>query len=320
MSITDPKKSRASDKHHYIPKFYTKRWTRNGQLVIFEKTAWGLDVRDGSPKSTGYQSKLYATLTIPQEVAPDFEKEFFEPADTQAERAMFILGRGKEVYKDNLRDEWAKFISGLLLRCPEDVENFRLNWTKYRVEVPAAWELRYSETRQPNDPPTLAEKVRAIPDTTSELRMFRGFIELISNKNVNAFIKKMRWATIDTSRATQRLLTSDRPVLRTNGLNKRNGHVVLAIGPTRLFVAAFDGPSMSLIKQVAVSDLVRRYNKQIVQGAARYVYADDRSQARFVMKHIGTRPQPRLVEKFFLNRDRVIRLVDSDDHGELTLS
>lgn len=300
-----------ADAHHYIPKFYTKRWTTNGLLTIYEITENGLHIRRGSPKSTGYLSKLYSMKGVPPEEAADIEKEFFAPADTLAEKAMHALGSGRTVYKDNLREAWAQFIVGLLIRCPEDLKLMRENWLNYLVDVPAHWELAYAETRQPGEPATLAEKIKLMTPEAEEKSMFRAYLNLFNHQNVLRFVKKMRWSVWDVSGANQKLLTSDRPVIRTNGLRQTGGHIALAIGPTKLFLAARDIPTMNDLRKMTSNAVVRNYNKQVVEGSGGFVYAADCSQTTFVKRWIGTNPQPRIAHGFFGKR-RVVRIIDKD--------
>lgn len=280
-------------------------------LTIYERTRTGINIREGSPKSTGYLSKLYSMKNVPPEEAEDIEKEFFAPADNAAEKAMHALCNGRTIYKDHLREAWAKYVVGLLIRCPEDLELMRENWLNYIVNVPPHWELAYAQTRAPSDPVTLAEKLKLMTPAAGEKSMFRAFRNLFDQKNVLAFVKKMRWQVWDLSGADKKLLTSDRPVIRTNGLQQAGGHIALAIGPTKLFVAARDIATMGKLEKMSRNVVVRNYNKQVVEGASGLVYAADRSQTPFIKKHIGTNPQVRIAHGFF-DKPRVVTITEED--------
>lgn len=308
--MSQPTQNRA-DAHHYIPKFYTKRWTTGGQLAIYELTENGLYVREGAPKSTGYLSKLYSMKSVPSEEAEDIEKEFFAPADTLAEKAMHALGNGRTIYNDNLREAWAKYIVGLLVRCPEDLELMRANWLDYLIQVPAHWELAYSASRQPGDSPTLADKIKLITPERAEKSMFRAYLNLFDHRNVLNFVKRMRWGVWDVSSASQKLLTSDRPVIRTNGLQQAGGHIALAIGPTKLFLGARDISTMEELRKMTPNVVVKNYNNQVVGGSVRFVYAVDRSQTDFIKKWIGTNPQRRIAHGFF-EKQRVLKITEKE--------
>ncbi|WP_226622544.1 DUF4238 domain-containing protein [Brucella anthropi] len=306
-----------ADKHHYVPKFYTKQWATNGLLTIYQGSEDGLSVRKGAPKSTGYLSRLYSMKNVPVEDAADIEREFFAPADNLAERAMHALRNGRLIYGNNFREAWAQFVMGLLIRCPEDLDLLRGNWLNYLVEVPPHWETIYNQTRKPGDPTTLAEKLKTVSPAAEESSMFRAFLHLFNHQNVLNFVKSMRWFVLDVTAANWSLLTSDRPVVRTNGLQNPGGHIALAIGPTKLFCGALDIQTEKNIRRITPNALVRTYNRQVVEGAARFVYSLDRDQDTFITRWFGKNPQQRIVAKFF-ERQRTVKILDKDGANAAT--
>jgi hypothetical protein len=49
------------DKHHYIPKFYLKRWAAaNGRLTEYSRPFQRVEPRWTHPDGTGYERGLYA--------------------------------------------------------------------------------------------------------------------------------------------------------------------------------------------------------------------------------------------------------------------
>lgn len=301
--------SNPADDHHYIPRFYTKKWATNRLLTIYQLTEAGVYAREGAPKSTGYLSKLYSMENVPPEDAADIEKEFFAPADNLAERAMHALLKGNTLHDERYRVAWTQYVMGLLIRCPEDLKLIRENWMNYLIQVPPHWELAYNETRRHDDPLTLAEKIKQVTPAAKEKSMFRAYLSLFNHANVINFVKNMRWFVKDVSTANWTLLTSDRPVSRTNGLDVPYGHLALAISPTKLFCAARDQETARWLRQAPPNVIVRNYNHQVTAGAVRFVYSINRDQTSFVNRWIGTDPQRRLVEGFFKS-DRVVKLVD----------
>ncbi|ARO31722.1 hypothetical protein NXC14_CH03837 [Rhizobium sp. NXC14] len=303
MTKPDSQKQNPSHKHHYIPQFYMKRWTGgDGQLEIYEKHPRGVNNRRGAPKSTGYQRKLYAMDGFPNEEASAFEKVFFEPADTKASLALAAMERGKFISSTELRSGWSRFLMGLLLRCPEDVAIFRDNWDDYLSDTSVEIEERYAAQRKKGDPETLVAMIKSRPLKDRQLTMFRIFKTLLDHKNVGNHINQMEWQVLDLSDARFQLLTSDRPIVRTNGLKGEGGHLGLAVSPTALFVATNTKEFMKQILRADPNELVRANNERVVEGAAKYVYAADRTQARFIQNHIGRIPEPRLIEGIFRRR------------------
>jgi hypothetical protein len=60
---------------------------------------------------------------------------------------------------------------------------------------------------------------------------------LIDNPNVGRHINSMIWGVIGTEKSSFEFLTSDRPLIMTNGLDNPSSYLILPIGPRRIFVA-----------------------------------------------------------------------------------
>jgi hypothetical protein len=73
------------DKHHYIPRFYLKRWTNaNGRLCEFSRPYDKVKARMTSPKGTGYIPNLYTLPNLDPDLADDWERRFFLRLDDRA--------------------------------------------------------------------------------------------------------------------------------------------------------------------------------------------------------------------------------------------
>ena len=142
--------------------------------------------------------------------------------------------------------------------------------------------------------------------------MFRAFLHLFRHQNVLNFVQSMRWFVLDVEVANWSLLTSDRPVIRTNGLQNPGGHIALAIGPTKIFCGASDIQTEKDIRRITPNALVRTYNRQVVEGAARFVYSLNCDQEVFITRWFGKNPQQRIAAKFF-ERQRTVRIIDKDN-------
>jgi len=85
-------------------------------------------------------------------------------------------------------------------------------------------------------------------------------------------------------------------ILRTRNIEGPQGHTVLPIGPRLLFIAS---PDADFLKQVLKANQVRlakEINRQVVDGATRFVYGVDGKHFRNVQNRFGKTPQPRLME------------------------
>ncbi|UYQ73553.1 DUF4238 domain-containing protein [Pelagibacterium flavum] len=128
-----------------------------------------------------------------------------------------------------------------------------------------------------------------------EISAMRALIKLIDGKGVGEKMNALTWAVIDTTGAEHELLTSDRPIIRTNGLMAENGHLALPIGPRKLFLAAKDVETVDRISSIPTAELVTEANRQVVEFAVRFVYGTDDRQLRFVQNRMATKEQPRIV-------------------------
>ena len=297
----DSQKQNPSDKHHYIPKFYTKRWTseKDGQLDVYEKTERGVNVRRGSPKSAGWARRLYTMHGVPEEMKSHFEEHFFAPADRKAANALHLLEEGKEVYDETLRSAWSRFLMGLLLRCPEDMEVFREGWDKYLLQTTPEIEEQYQKQRAESDPPTLSEMINKRSEGEAQQAMFKAYRGLFDHKNVGTHLNNMVWEVLDMSGLSYSLLTSDRPIVRTQSLRQEGGHICLPLSPTKLFVAANDELTIRAFMRGDRPKLVKAINQDVVGGAVKFVFAVDRKQSQFIRNRIGRSPQYRILKGIF---------------------
>jgi hypothetical protein len=109
---------------------------------------------------------------------------------------------------------------------------------------------------------------------------------MIDNEPVCGHINNLAWGVINVSAASHRLLTSDRPVILSKP-KEPDGSVVMPISPTKLFVAVNDTRWLEYLRRRRPRDIVGPVNKQTVERARRYVWAQDSSQEAFIGKHMG---------------------------------
>lgn len=146
-----------------------------------------------------------------------------------------------------------------------------------------------------------------------------ALVGIMDGGNVARAIHNMLWHVIDASGADFNFLTSDRPVIRTNGLMIDGGHLALPIGPRKLFIAAKDSAALRSILAMSHRQLVRECNRQMCDYAIKYVYGVDDSQLRFVAKHFATKKQPRLAQASIEKRREIAAtmLVPPAENGPL---
>src|SRR4051794_22472314 len=108
-------------KHHYIPVFYLREWTRpDGRLTEFSRpTEKEVVPRRTSPKGTGYFRGLYRLEDASEHAAEAFERVFFGQVDNKAKDALDRhLGRLPYEWDTNSRSNWSRFVMGMMFRNP----------------------------------------------------------------------------------------------------------------------------------------------------------------------------------------------------------
>ena len=299
--MTTTKKPRRPRRHHYIPEVYLKRWIGSDGMLIEFRHRYGGKVgpRSTSPGGTGYVFDLY---TAPNE-APDetakLETQFFSPVDSAAGEALDLLyvdGQA-EAWNDDQRSAWSRFILSLLLRTPEDIaflkSSFSIDWTKTVPEM---------KPRNPEDwsADDLARYRKTMASVSSEEKDSMALSlapTLIDHEGIGARLNHMRWRTLQFVDVKRELLTSDRPVVMTGTLTEEHAHIILPIGPSRLFVAVKDDATFEILRKRDPDDLIEVINELVTQHAQKVVFGRDTTQLRFIQNRLGTKRQPSLMER-----------------------
>ncbi|WP_210292083.1 DUF4238 domain-containing protein [Aurantimonas endophytica] len=229
--------------------------------------------------------------------AQQVEEKFFKLVDTWASGALDMLEKhGHDAPWDaKSRSAWTRFIVSLLLRSPEDVALFREWWHEDFRRTDEAAEAGYREVRGPSDPETFSEYLQGQSLSIKEKHQFEILISLIDHDGVGEAINKMHWRVLRVADGSPRLLTSDSPILRTSSLKATDGHLALPIGPRLLFIVSPDKKFLERVLKASNVELAKEVNRQVVEGANRFVYGHDASQLRFIQNRFGKSPQRRLM-------------------------
>jgi hypothetical protein len=145
----------------------------------------------------------------------------------------------------------------------------------------------YESIRTPTDPETFEEfrtQYLANPLNTSASNVLPY---LLNSQRVILEIGMMRFFTIDIRNAKHTLLTSDRPIIMTNGIEKPDSHIVIPLSPRRLFGAVRSQQMFDAVGAMQPNELVIRVNNKVAEQARKYVYGTDDSQLRFVTNRLG---------------------------------
>lgn len=285
-STSHPKQQR----HHYIPQFYLKKWAGpDGRICEFCRRYKGIvKPRMTHPAGTGYVDNLYTLSGVPPEAAQLLETQFFKVTDQLASDALNILlhGRISEMSAD-IRSGWSRFVLSLIHRHPEKIawikEELQRSFNEHMPEV----KKTYDSVRRPSDPETFEEYI-AIHGENAQTKAFATLLKgIVDSAKVGDYLNRMRWSVLTVENPAHCLLTSDRPVITSNGLKYPNSYISVSLSPNALFLAVNAPQEEQRIQNIPVTDLIKEVNSTVCKQAQKYVYGTNDRQLRFVANRLG---------------------------------
>jgi hypothetical protein len=111
--------------------------------------------------------------------------------------------------------------------------------------------------------------------------------KVVDSRLVGAHINKMTWHLLTLKNAPMPFLTSDRPILMTNGLAGPRDHIALALGPDTFFLAVNDNRVLREIQATDPGKLLQTANDRVCLQARKFVYSTDASHLEFVEARLG---------------------------------
>jgi hypothetical protein len=276
-------------KHHYIPVFYLNQWTgADGRLCEFSRPHKVVIARMKFPDATGYKRGLYTFTGMPIELSNFLEDEFFLRADDRAAPILRRLLNRDLDFDAQARSRWSRFIMTLFHRNPEAIARITKavsgDFPKELEQVAA----NYQVLRQESDPPTFEEyRARMSPDALQRTILL-VLQRVMDSKLIGDALNQMQWGVITVHRARYTLLTSDRPIVMSNGLGRPEAHLVMPIAPDKIFVAARSPEVMrQLDLRAQRGELLDELNSRMAQQARGFVYSVNSFQLRFVERRLG---------------------------------
>lgn len=265
-------------KHHFVPVFYLKAWCEADSMVPFS-----MRQADGSilqsrvkPVATAFENRLYSYEKVPKEQRQAVEKLFFtDEVDSKAAPVLVkLLANESSSLSDEERLCWTRFLIASRLRLPEIVNDFKKT---------ASEELRRNLTEDHEEFLRVKGNIDAATLLEWTEREFVGLIDnfgmmilpsIITDPKYTEMIAMMHWWTEDLSLANVELLTSDRPLWVSAGLQKTNCLLALPLSPTRIFFASRNPDLKAALNHNGSNRLVRRCNESLASQAVRFVYGN----------------------------------------------
>lgn len=297
-------------RHHYIPSFYLSRWAtgNDGRLCQYSRPHNSVVRNRKHPTATGFADKLYELRGLEDDLANAVETKFFSACRQRGSRCPGVDGNGGQSGAlGHSPQNWMGGISPLATLARPRRRSLVQGDLALPHECRRARSVggAVSGDRKPGDAATFQEHMANLPADTDDRSAMNALVSMMDGGNVAKKIHYMLWHVIDTSDADFDFLTSDRPLIRTNGLMIEGGHLAIPIGPRKLFVAARDEAALRPILAMSRRQLVRECNRQMCDYAVKFVYGVDDSQLSFVAKYFATKDQPRLAQASLKQRQEM---------------
>lgn len=286
-------------KHHYIPQFYLEPWinreadnklTEYRRLKFDHEQHHRLEIKRRGKMETGWENNLYIIPGATKETKQNVERIFMGAVDGKAALARDMMLEGKVPMEPELRHAWSRFLLSLMIRTPEEIRAFK---TKVRADLSTPspeYQERYEALRREEWPNTLEEYINQRTPLLPERTAVLVITKLIQNENILKTLMGAEWWLLDTSNRIRKILTSDHPLIMTNGLGRPDGHFALPISPNLVFVA-FMRPEFGVrVRQVSSGKLLREINDVVIGQGRRSVYAFDEQSTAEVKRRMSKRP------------------------------
>ncbi|WP_413709230.1 DUF4238 domain-containing protein [Rhizobium sp. Rhizsp82] len=293
-------------KHHYIPQFYLEPWVdrnRDNKLTEYRRLKYPhevfprLEIKRRGKMETGFVENLYRIPGATKETQQNVERIFMGAVDKHAATARDMMLAGNIPTEARIRHAWARFLLSLMIRAPEVVHAFKRKVRSDFLTPDPGFQEKYNELKEVGWPPTLEEYMLQRSPKMPERQAVMVITRLIQNENVLRLMMQARWRLLDTSSKQRKLLTSDHPLIMTNGLGRPDGHFALPISPTLIFIGFMNNQIADHIQKMAVGRLIRQINEVVIGQGRRSVYAFDEESTREVKRTMGKRdymsPLPR---------------------------
>jgi hypothetical protein len=278
----------SDQKQHYIPQFYQKRWAgADGRLCEYSRPYDVVKARMVYPAATGYQAGLYTIRDVAPQIANHTENVFLADADNGAADALVKLSTPDYIWTSKPRSAWTRFIMSLMHRTPERVEYMKKQIDSEYPKLLNQFCENYATLRRPGDPDTYEEYMAQLGPNPQGRASAVLLQKVVDSKLVGAHINQMTWHVLTLRNAPIAFLTSDRPILMTNGLAGPRDHIALPLGPDSLFLAVNDNQVLRDIQAMGPRELLHTSNDRVCLQARKYVYSTDASQFEFVEARLG---------------------------------
>ena len=152
----------------------------------------------------------------------------------------------------------------------------------------------YESIRKEADPKLFSDYLRARPVQEQKRHFFNLYLSMFNSKPTGDFINNMKWRFWRVETDDYEFYTSDRPIVKTNGLRSPRGHLLIPVAPNFVFLAASSDEVFRDIISLKPKLLIKEANRIVVGGAVKFAYSTKDDCGKFMRNNFGTKPQPRI--------------------------
>jgi hypothetical protein len=219
-----------------------------------------LKARYRHPAATGYAIDLYTIPNLPPEDAAEIETKILQAIDDRGAKAVSLAERD-EVAGPADKLGLVQFMLSILHRTPE-----RISYLEDRLE------------RELADNPIFQNR---------ESEVFRAgaletFINLLQSPRMIDRMMEMKIFVLSLGDDAHDLLTSDSPLMMSNGIAHADAFIILPIGPRKLIMLAENKALADHMVNHQGKVLSKAMNDAVTVQAKKIVFGADTRQARFI--------------------------------------
>jgi hypothetical protein len=278
-----------SRRHHYVPVFYLRRWESVGRLCQYSRPHRQVVPQMKAATAVGFEIDLYSVHGFPTESQTALEDRFLKQVDQIASNALGIMLDGSAsatALSPRLRDGWSRFLMSLHYRSPTRLTALKERCRQHFSANLGQYEKLFHEKREPGDTRSFDDFCDSINRSADQRLWAEVFWRIVDSKGVGDFLNRMIWRVVSIKGSDRSFLTSDNPLIRTDGLDQPNGHILLPLGPSELFVATNTEEMLAWFRALPPRDLQARVNDVVARQASRFVYGENDKQLRFIEKRL----------------------------------
>jgi hypothetical protein len=153
------------------------------------------------------------------------------------------------------------------------------------MTTPSSKEYRELQREFRRDYP--GKRYQDIPDDVMKRAALITVSRLMQNTEVEETLNSMLWTVYDLGLPELHFFTSDRPVVMTNGIGNKGGHLAIPISPRKLFLAFRDADIKAQILAMSPWDIHDNVNAVVVRSAIERVWDTDPQRLKFVQDEMS---------------------------------